>query len=143
MSLYTVNIYLNSNDNYIGGKTRFYNTIDKFKYEISSEIEPFIGKSVIFNHEPMKYLHDGQILKKKYNNNDIQCIKYLLRTDVVYKRVRIIDSLLLKFSRINVMIIYLNTLFLVQDPLQISLYLFKTLCISLIMVFHDSKVILI
>mmetsp|Transcript_47222 Transcript_47222/g.58036 ORF Transcript_47222/g.58036 Transcript_47222/m.58036 type:complete len:288 (+) Transcript_47222:42-905(+) len=103
-SLYTVNIYLNGNETYNGGKTRFYDRIDDYTYKLSSETSPFPGKALIFNHEPMKYTHDGEILTSK-NNSNIIPVKYLWRTDVIYikrkiKSISIIDDLLLKFSKI-------------------------------------------
>jgi len=78
MSLYTVNIYMNSG--YKGGRTRFYSsTITKCDPEFQVQAEA--GSAVVFRQPPGKsYYHDGE---QVYDG-----VKYLFRTDVMYQTKR-------------------------------------------------------
>jgi len=76
-SMYTVNIYMN--DEFEGGSTRFYKSSDEKHVDFACK--PKTGLCVIFRQPPgAYYLHDGE----KLHNG----IKYLLRTDVMYKRIK-------------------------------------------------------
>mmetsp|Transcript_14877 Transcript_14877/g.15594 ORF Transcript_14877/g.15594 Transcript_14877/m.15594 type:complete len:277 (+) Transcript_14877:52-882(+) len=85
-SMYTVNIYLNGDGDFVGGSTRFYQSVDRKsrKNGSDSKIEearvlPSAGRCVIFRQpNAADYLHDGEEVTEG--------IKYLLRTDVMYRR---------------------------------------------------------
>jgi hypothetical protein len=75
-SFFTLNIYLN--ENYENGSTRFY--LDETDTSlISLSIKPHTGLAVVFNHETKSYLHDGEVVTLGK--------KYLLRTDIMYKKI--------------------------------------------------------
>lgn len=77
MSFYTVNVYLNAVDAAHGGHTRFYT--DRNTIDLSVQPEP--GLAVLFLQPPRAMLrHDGDELRSG--------VKYLLRTDVMYRRER-------------------------------------------------------
>eukprot|EP00039_Didymoeca_costata_P022373 m.4346 g.4346 ORF g.4346 m.4346 type:complete len:568 (-) comp2961_c0_seq2:510-2213(-) len=77
-SMYTVNIYLNGG--FQGGCTRFYfNRKHAGPENMAFAVHPQAGNACIFRQPPAEaYFHDGEQLKTG--------IKYLLRTDVMYKK---------------------------------------------------------
>lgn len=86
MSIYTINIYLNSkNIDFKGGDTRFYmkcqqNAIENDSKEsnhVTNIVSSQKGGALIFNHCNKGYLHDGQALTSGK--------KYIMRADLVYK----------------------------------------------------------
>jgi len=82
MSLYTVNVYLNDPKEYPGkkfhGRTRFYK---KRGGKVHFKCQAGPGRALIFNHYPEYYLHDGEMVESG--------TKYLMRTDVMYKKIQI------------------------------------------------------
>lgn len=87
MSLLTVNIYTNTCNPEDGGKTRFYATSAVHRAtpgeaHIDLAVRPEAGTAMCFlqNPQPEAPLHDGEVLAGG--------VKYLLRTDVMYRRVR-------------------------------------------------------
>lgn len=70
-SLFTLMIYLN--DGYLGGETNFYDN----QFRLKHSIKPEKGKALVFWHYQ---LHEGSPLREGR--------KYVLRTDVMYRRVR-------------------------------------------------------
>jgi len=73
-SMYTVNIYLNGG--FKNGRTRFYK--DKHGSKMIYAAVPEPGAALVFRQPPGQYyLHDGERLGSD--------LKYLLRTDVMYK----------------------------------------------------------
>ena len=72
-SFFTLNIYLNSD--YTGGETRFFE-----KTDVVASIKADPGDCLIFMQPPTAYLmHDG---------TKVKCgIKYLLRSDLMYKKI--------------------------------------------------------
>ena len=89
-SYYTVNVYTNDVDDADGGKTRFYappqnraKPMRDFKEgeNVDLAVRPESGLAVIFQQPPAaELLHDGERLRGG--------VKYLLRTDVMYERVK-------------------------------------------------------
>merc|ERR1712228_105953 len=84
-SFFTVNIYLNGHGtSYRGGRTIFYDQTGfngkNPEYEETSAFSAQTGEVMIFNHFPQKYPHCGEMLSSG--------TKYLLRSDVMYKRRR-------------------------------------------------------
>jgi len=84
-SFFTVNIYLNAHGaGYCGGRTIFYDQTGRNgnspEYEESSAYSARTGEVMVFNHFPQKYPHCGEMLSSG--------TKYLLRSDVMYKRRR-------------------------------------------------------
>ena len=83
-SFYSVNIYLNEHGTcYSGGRTIIYEKKGyggSGQYKETSSVSAKTGEVVIFNHFPEKYWHSGETLSSG--------IKYLLRSDVMYKRRR-------------------------------------------------------
>jgi len=82
-SFFTVNIYLNGHGtSYNGGRTIFYDQTGfngkNAEYEESSGFCAQTGDVMVFNHFPQKYPHCGEMLSSG--------TKYLLRSDVMYKR---------------------------------------------------------
>lgn len=82
-SFFTVNIYLNGHGtSYNGGRTIFYDQKGfngkNPEYEESSAFSAQTGDVMVFNHFPQKYPHCGEMLSSG--------TKYLLRSDVMYKR---------------------------------------------------------
>jgi len=82
-SFFTVNIYLNGHgSSYRGGRTIFYDQTGhngkSAEYEESSAFAAQTGEVMVFNHFPQKYPHCGETLSSG--------TKYLLRSDVMYKR---------------------------------------------------------
>lgn len=85
-SMYSVNIYLNGSDYYrftenkfIGGKTKF-NFYEGDEIKNSLTIEPEYGKCLIFRQpDEQLYFHQGEIVEEG--------VKYLMRTDILYKKV--------------------------------------------------------
>lgn len=82
-SFFTVNIYLNGHGaSYNGGRTIFYDQTGfngkNAEYEETSAFCARTGDVMIFNHFPQKYPHCGEMLSSG--------TKYLLRSDVMYKR---------------------------------------------------------
>lgn len=85
MSLFTVNIYTNSVSTNNGGKTRFFKDDERFiktavpESNVVLEVQPEVGVAVLFLQPPQDYvLHDGEELTGG--------VKYLLRSDVMYRR---------------------------------------------------------
>ncbi len=74
-SFLTLNIYLN--ENFENGTIRFY-LDEKDQSIITQTFKPKVGLAVIFNHETKSYLHDGEMVSNG--------VKYLLRTDIMYKK---------------------------------------------------------
>jgi len=77
-SMYTVNIYLNGNDDFQQGRTRFFddnNSSTAAEYTVT----PVAGLGLLFRQPPAaRYLHDGEV---------VRCgEKYLLRSDVIYRK---------------------------------------------------------
>ena len=89
-SYYTVNVYTNDVDDADGGKTRFYappqnraKPMRDFKEgeNVDLAVRPESGLAVVFQQPPAaELLHDGERLRGG--------VKYLLRTDVMYERVK-------------------------------------------------------
>lgn len=82
-SFYTVNIYTNSVPAEHGGRTRFYAEQRRRGDDccVDLAVKPEAGLAAIFRHGPRdELLHDGEELRGG--------IKYLLRTDVMYRRRR-------------------------------------------------------
>ena len=74
-SMFTVNCYLN--DVIDGGATRFFDS--RTDTEASYSVAPVAGRAVAFRQPPaVKLYHDGERLGSG--------VKYLLRTDVMYRR---------------------------------------------------------
>lgn len=71
-SFLTVMLYLNSNAEFEGGQTRFYE--DRWTEEPSFSVPPAAGTGIIFDHA---LWHDGQAVTDG--------TKYVLRTDVMYR----------------------------------------------------------
>merc|ERR1719247_844141 len=88
MSLFTVNIYTNTVAIENGGKTRFFAEDEKDKPRCRGHkdkhadllLQPEAGLAALFlqNPQPEAPLHDGEMLLGGF--------KYLLRTDVMYRR---------------------------------------------------------
>lgn len=73
-SFYTVNIYLN--DAFSDGRTRFFDDDNR----ITCSVQPAPGLALIFAQPGFRfYSHDGE----RVNDG----IKYLIRSDVMYRRV--------------------------------------------------------
>lgn len=70
----TVNIYLNNVSD--GGATRFFDRKQSNR-NVIAKVQPTAGQCLIFEHDN---LHDGQRLGSG--------LKYLLRTDVMYRRIK-------------------------------------------------------
>jgi len=84
-SFFTVNIYLNGHGaSYEGGRTIFFDQKGwspngkSPNYEETSALAAQTGDVMVFNHYPQKYPHCGEMLSSG--------TKYLLRSDVMYKR---------------------------------------------------------
>ena len=84
-SMYTVNIYLNGDNDFIGGSTRFYQSRKEKRRSgndndiLEASVTPSPGRCVVFRQpSSADYLHDGEEVREG--------IKYLLRTDVMYHR---------------------------------------------------------
>jgi prolyl 4-hydroxylase len=76
-SMYTVNVYLNGMDDFEGGHTRFFDNNCEMEYSVT----PITGSALIFRQPPTaNYRHDGEMVKDGY--------KYLLRTDVMYRKMQ-------------------------------------------------------
>lgn len=74
-SLYTVNIYMNQE--YKGGRTRFYNAKDN--RTVDFQVVGQTGCAVLFRQPPGEmYYHDGEKI--------LEGVKYLFRTDVMYRK---------------------------------------------------------
>ena len=74
-SMYTVNVYLNGG--FEGGSTRFFADSCGGRAEIFA-VRPEAGKACVFRQPPEQaYQHDGERLRSG--------VKYLLRTDVMYR----------------------------------------------------------
>lgn len=72
-SMYTVNVYMN--DDYRDGRTRFWSASHG---DIDFEVLPEAGSAVLFRQPPQEKIpHDGDAVAEG--------IKYLFRTDVMYK----------------------------------------------------------
>jgi len=69
-SFLTVLIYLNNVEK--GGETQFYDTYEKTE---TFQVTPAVGSAIVFLHE---FLHQG--------NDVLQGVKYLLRTDICYRK---------------------------------------------------------
>ena len=88
MSLFTVNIYTNTVAIENGGKTRFFTEVEKDRQRARAHadrhadllVQPEAGLAALFlqNPQPEAPLHDGEML--------LGGVKYLLRTDVMYRR---------------------------------------------------------
>lgn len=86
-SLLTVNIYTNNVDEAHGGRTRFYAASAAHRAEpgdghVDLAARPEAGTAMVFlqSPQPEAPLHDGEVLTGG--------VKYLVRTDVMYRRVR-------------------------------------------------------
>mmetsp|Transcript_4627 Transcript_4627/g.6437 ORF Transcript_4627/g.6437 Transcript_4627/m.6437 type:complete len:360 (-) Transcript_4627:227-1306(-) len=77
-SIFTVNIYLNGQPDFEGGATRFFLN-QKDSEKVTNALRPKSGDALVFNHSTKCYLHDGERLESG--------VKYLLRTDAMYKLV--------------------------------------------------------
>jgi len=81
-SLYTLNVYTNTVPPEHGGATRFYSkTVGGHKqWEADLLVQPEAGLAICFRQPPgAELLHDGEELRGG--------VKYLLRSDVIYRRV--------------------------------------------------------
>lgn len=75
-SMYTVNIYLNGDDEFQRGRTRFYND-QSLSPECS--VTPAAGVGLIFRQPPSAhYSHDGEVVREGS--------KYLIRSDIMYRK---------------------------------------------------------
>jgi hypothetical protein len=78
-SMFTVNAYMNAD--FEGGLTRFYNAE---RDRVVGSVKPAIGLCLIFRQPPGARLsHDGEIVTSG--------IKYLARSDVMYRRVNLFE----------------------------------------------------
>jgi hypothetical protein len=76
-SMFTVNIYLNGDGDFVGGTTRFYESRKGSDEE--ARIVPSAGLCLVFRQpQSAQYLHDGEEVTAG--------VKYLMRSDVVYLR---------------------------------------------------------
>jgi len=82
-SFYTVNIYLNDGkSDFGGGRTRFFGPNKKNgKWKEIGSVTASPGLALMFNQHPDRIEHDGEVLTKG--------TKYLMRTDVMYKKTEI------------------------------------------------------
>jgi len=77
-SMYTINIYLNTKDvDFTGGYTRFFKHIEDEAH--ANVVAPVAGLALVFEHFKSSQIHDGEILDEG--------VKYILRTDVMYRRI--------------------------------------------------------
>lgn len=82
-SMYTVNIYLNGDQDFQGGSTRFYNQSRRTD-DVLYAVAPSPGLALIFRQPPSAcYNHDGEEVRDGTTG-----LKYLLRTDVMYRKQR-------------------------------------------------------
>ena len=81
-SFYTVNIYLNSGKTeFEGGRTCFYNPKQKGRgYDMTVGVQATPGLALMFNQYPEQIYHDGEKVESG--------VKYLMRTDVMYRKVQ-------------------------------------------------------
>jgi len=75
VSFYTVNIYLN--EEFENGATRFFDNDSDQPY---AKYKPLTGSALIFEHFTESLMHDGEEVQDG--------VKYLLRTDVMYERMK-------------------------------------------------------
>jgi hypothetical protein len=76
-SMFTVNIYLNGDGDFVGGTTRFYESRKGSAEE--TRVVPSPGLCLMFRQPySARYLHDGEEVSDG--------VKYLMRSDVVYLR---------------------------------------------------------
>lgn len=81
-SMFTVNIYLNGLTDFSGGRTRFFHDNSD---RIVFAVDPTPGLCLIFRQPPGAYLtHDGERVESGF--------KYLCRSDVMYRRLRPVNS---------------------------------------------------
>lgn len=85
MALFTVHLYLNdsvveagrANADMVGGATRFYS----FDHMRKVDVDPRAGRVLVFAHRGM--YHSGEDV--------VEGVKYSVRADVMFKRVRDVD----------------------------------------------------
>ena len=89
-SFFTLNVYTNTVEPEHGGRTRFYVDKDErarrpeaskgTETKFDLQVQPVAGRAALFQHGPhVALLHDGERLEGG--------VKYLLRSDVMYRRV--------------------------------------------------------